>query len=401
MQQSANESDYTRISQAFVTIRGICIIGIVVYHAWGFTRGYASMSDILAQFADAGLKGKLESIFDTISLLGLHGVSAFLVASGFGLTASCISKQQEDGNFRLTPFLKRRLTRIVPMFWLAIACAILGWLINPASAPYGGGIWQGSWSQTLWSIFATATTIRNFFPDIFRGINGAWWYVGLSVQLYLIFPFLLRLARRIGWEYFMVTSVLASLFYRLIILLSPIDPELKSMAMLGAFFPSRLFEFSLGMLLAIALLKPDTLNSKLTLLPRFLLRRRYLPIHIALALLGVLLHHLIKGGEAFAEIPLSLGLMGLLVQCIVLMKALPGFGTVLLTPLNIVGDYSYGIYLTHMNIYAGFWGVMGAILAIIPIPQIYWIRLLMVVLWCCVVGIAFEGFYRNVSRRLG
>jgi len=395
---------YPRISRAFTTIRGLCIVGIVFYHLWGFSSGYKSMAELLTTFSAGGLKNSIESSFAIASLLGSHGVYLFLTASGFGLTVSWLKRHKGDANFSTIDFFKRRLTRIFPLFWLALLCAVFAWCLDPAWAPYGGGVWRGSWPSTIAGLFASVTTLRNFHPDLFAHINGAWWYVGLSIQLYLVFPLLLRFAKRFSWESLLFASALFTIAYRLAIYLSPLSGGVKSLIFLGAFFPSRLFEFVLGMVLAIALLSPESLRPSLSKRLPVLTNYRYFLLHVGIVFVGLVMHYGFSPdmgiGRAFETLPLSIGLLGLLLQIALLLPKIPLVGAWIRASFNWAGDYSYGTYLTHMNVYAGVWTGFSAFGQNLPLLSMYWVRFFIIGLFCCLVGAGFEWLYRRGAKSL-
>ncbi len=76
----------------------------------------------------------------------------------------------------------------------------------------------------------------------------AWWFIGLILQLYLVFPLLVVLLRRLGAGRFLVLTLSTSLVIRLAGLYafhSYLDAWSR-----GAVFITRLPEFVLGMALA-------------------------------------------------------------------------------------------------------------------------------------------------------
>ena len=247
---------YDTISQSLPVLRGWAIVWIVAYHLMGNTRGYLDWDEAIATLS----QGELKNIIDTALVLfvsaGSTGVNVFLIISGFGLTASWWQKYGSRGveNMPLPTFWRKRVFKIFPLFWTAVAIATLLHWINPTWAPFGQNIWQAGGLSPLWALLATVSTLRNFIPDYYYFLNGAWWYVGLSVQLYFVFPWLIQFGCRWGWLKLLIASLLFSLTYRAVFLLLPIESFGTVIPL--AFFPSRLFEFTVGIYLAMTFLKP-------------------------------------------------------------------------------------------------------------------------------------------------
>ncbi len=178
----------------------------------------------------------------------------FLIASGFGLAASWWRSNYTINSTSLITFWRRRLLRILPLYWLAhILALIIAW-IQPDWVPFGQDILQSGF-RAIEALLFSLTTLRNFVSTYFYFLNPTWWYIGLSVQLYLIFPLLILIGKRWGWSFLLFASLFISLIYRILILYFPgINLGAKEL-MLGAMFPARLFEFVFGIVLAISILE--------------------------------------------------------------------------------------------------------------------------------------------------
>lgn len=394
---------YSRVSQSLPMLRGWAILWIVAYHLMGNTRGYLDLSGAIATFSKGGLKNIVDPALELFIAAGSTGVNVFLIISGFGLTASWWKKYGSQGieEIPLLLFLRRRVLRIVPLFWAAVAIALLLYVLNSAYAPFGQDIWQEGALAPLFAIFTTLTTLRNFIPDHYYFLNGAWWYVGLSIQLYLIFPFLIRIGCRYGWLKLLVLSFLFSLFYRAAFLFSPIGGSEDLIPL--AFFPSRLFEFTFGIYLAMLCLQPsgkfqanESVSGSLISgsLINLLLKPRLIPVSLGLFLIGLSF----KWSTYAALVAPSDALIGVGLFCglVAISQAKPfrlnWLGCDRLS--RFIGKYSYGIYLTHMNSYLVLWPVAAA-----WVPS-YWIRFAIVTIACCIAGFLFETGFSACQRTL-
>ena len=191
MQRNIDTSDtYALISQSIPLLKGWAIIWIVAFHLVGNTRGYLNLSAAMTTLSQGGLKEGINTGLELVIAAGNTGVNLFLVISGFGLTASWWKHYGSKGikTMPIKEFWTKRVFRIFPLFWFSIALSVLLYFIRPDWAPFGQEIWQQGSLSAMGALLATVTTIRNFIPEYYYFLNGAWWYIGLSLQLYLIFP---------------------------------------------------------------------------------------------------------------------------------------------------------------------------------------------------------------------
>lgn len=189
------------------------------------------------------------NVLRLVGWTGDQGVNLFLAMSGFGLTWGLL---QRGAPARLDPggFYRRRLLRLAPLWWgahlaLLFPPAMLGWRISILD------------SQLWWSLLGIRVTPEQMYYGV-----PAWWYVGLLLQLYLVYPWLWRLLRTRGAAA-LIAAGAAALAVRgagLFAFHEYLDPWAR-----GAVFVTRLPEFLLGMGLAAALQgRPDAVHRRLT-----------------------------------------------------------------------------------------------------------------------------------------
>ncbi|MBE9063077.1 acyltransferase [cf. Phormidesmis sp. LEGE 11477] len=402
---------YTALSRSLPILRGWAIVWIVAYHLLGNTKGYLALGETLSRLLEGGIKQTIDAALELLISTGDADVSVFIVISGFGLTSSWWKRYESQGidHINLRDFWGQRVLRIFPLFWSAIALATLLYLINPAWAFFGQEVWsQGNFSA-LRALLATFSTIRNFIPDYYYFLNGAWWYVGLSLQLYLIFPFLIQIGKKRGWSKLLAYSLLFSLTYRAICAIA-LSGSI-GLVISFAFFPARLFDFAFGIYLAAAFLQPSaTFGNRSTAhlkslgesssepvgkaldessgsavrrwLENLLFNPQYLAVNLGCFLTGLIFKWLDHPAfTIFSEVFITIGLFCGLV-CLSQYKFLR-FGALSQT----LGRYSYGIYLIHMNIYLILWPIAT------PLIPSYWPRFLIITIACCLVGAGFELSY--------
>jgi peptidoglycan/LPS O-acetylase OafA/YrhL len=252
--------------------------------------------------------------------LGDYAVGLFLVASGLGLTWGLLAKRAPD-QLALRAFYARRLRRLYPAWWVSHAAVFLLLLAVPLQLDALDA-----------RFFLSAAGIR-FTPDTYYYLVPAWWFVGLLLQLYLIYPALWWLLRRVGALPLLLGVLLIALPVRsvgLFALTGYLDPWSR-----GALFITRLPEFVLGMACADWLYRHPAAADRL----------RH-PLAVAAAL------------TAFAAaVALSVTLAGMTVTPLIASAALGALGyalfapqthvTALTRPLKWAGDHSYALYLTH------------------------------------------------------
>ena len=383
--------NYRLISQSLPVLKAWAIVWIVAYHLLGNTKGYLTLNEAIAPLTGGGLKNAIDAVLALFISAGATGVNVFLIVSGFGLTASWWKQYGSQGieSVPLTEFWKKRVFRIFPPFWVAVAIATLLYFIHPDWAPFGQNIWQQESLSPIVALLSTLTTLRNFTTDYYYFLNGAWWYVGLSLQLYLIFPWLIRLGCRWGWSKLVLVSFLFSLSYRAVFFLSPAAG--LGMLVPLAFFPSRLFEFAFGIYVAMTFLssKQDSrrMNKSQRWLQALLLKPQFIPLNFGLFAIGFICKSLpYPLLNIFSEAAIGVGLFCGLVNLAQLnwLKLKQIF--------SIFGKHSYGIYLIHMNVYLMLWP-----LGIAWVPS-YWPRFVLVLLATCLIGIGFDAGFTVCSR---
>ncbi|HEX5275694.1 MAG TPA: acyltransferase [Candidatus Rubrimentiphilum sp.] len=147
-------------------LRALAVLSVVAFHA---TVGTATNG--WAHF---------------ISLQGCHGVDLFFVLSGFCLAYPTLQRaHQGDAAFDWTHYAARRLVRIVPPYYIALALLIAAFLIFgrvPGAMP---GI--------------TGLQILKQFLFVDRGtsfLNPSFWTLPIEFRWYFLFPFALWLWTR-------------------------------------------------------------------------------------------------------------------------------------------------------------------------------------------------------------
>ncbi len=112
------------------------------------------------------------------SYFGHYGVQLFIFCSGYGLTILYTHKKIDYKHFII-----KRILKLYPAFTIAIILLLI----------YQYGIIGYPFSiRTVGSIIIRYTMISNFIPGKIFTLSGPYWFYSMIIQLYLIFPYLIK-----------------------------------------------------------------------------------------------------------------------------------------------------------------------------------------------------------------
>ena len=179
--------------------------------------------------------GYLPAGVQNFLLPGANGVSFFFILSGFVLTWS-----HRNGDSPLS-FYRRRFARVYPAN--AVMCLIALWV---------GITLDNRDFYTVPMVVASLALVQIWYFDWAGGPNSVAWSLSCEVFFYLLFPFMVSRILKFSWH---ATAVACLVLVAAVFLLAGTmtEPE-PSMPfnLLYYFAPTRLLEFVLGMLLAVA-----------------------------------------------------------------------------------------------------------------------------------------------------
>lgn len=153
-------------------LRGLAALYVVIFHCWLYTFRRFRVHH------DPAWLGWL--------MYGHLAVVFFLMLSGFSLALTAAAHGWQLGG--RARFLRRRAWRILPPYWAALVFSlIISWAVVPAShfgpptsktvVVYGSLLQDVVWAPTP---------------------NGSFWSIAVEAELYLAFPLLLFIRRRLG-----------------------------------------------------------------------------------------------------------------------------------------------------------------------------------------------------------
>lgn len=273
---------YQLLSTYRAELMGIAVLWIMLFHAYSLSLP--------------------NSILDFIKQFGYLGVDIFIFLSGLGLAVSLCRREREAG------FLRARLLRVFPAYWLMILPYSL-WLLRQGRIPL---------STLLWNCAGL-----HYWVQAPGGFN---WYISALLAFYLLAPCWHRLLRRLGHREWLTA------------LLFPASYGLYRLSIAAGFLYTRDFvfripAFALGMLIGYRIDEGRT--------------SVYVPLWICAAAAGGVLAWGVGAGKLYLApcFIFSLAVLPLSLACGL---CLPHCAKRIQTALSAVGRSSLEIYLINV-----------------------------------------------------
>jgi len=270
---------------------------------------------------------------------GFVGVDIFFVLSGFLITGLLLREREERGGVSLSGFYARRARRILPAALVVlVAILVASWfMLPPLDVP-----------DVAKDVFASALFVGNirfaiqatdyFAADVVRSPVLHYWSLGVEEQFYLLWPFLLVLAMRLGGRLrvnagiVVLTVLVLSLVFAVVV--TGVDAPWAFFSLTG-----RAWQLALGGLLAVGASRIARAPWQLTT------AAGWLGLAAVLASV-VLITPDIPYPGVIALVP-TLGAAGLIVSG----SGRWSVGQVLaIRPLRFLGKISFSLYLVHWPI---------------------------------------------------
>jgi len=156
--------------------RGLAVLAVVVFHCW-LASGFPSLGGVL---------------FEKVLGQGYPLLNYLFLISGFVMFLPVVRKGGEFGSVRA--YAVRRVTRIVPAFYVSVVGVIVLW---PIVAPKGlGTFWTWGNAETLpvhlgflhWELLGSIPGIYGVNGLLGFGVNGAAWTLSVEAIFYALLP---------------------------------------------------------------------------------------------------------------------------------------------------------------------------------------------------------------------
>ncbi|MEV6860479.1 acyltransferase [Streptosporangium subroseum] len=290
-------------------IRGLAALFVVLHHCW--------LSSFPGFPLNTGPK------WTDWLLYGHFAVAVFIVLSGFSLAVVPARRNWELGGLRR--FAHRRLWRVLPPYWPALAMSlIIAWTLIPQ---------PGQGAPNAKSVLFYGLLIQDVFGS--PSPNGAFWSIAIEAQLYLVFPLLLVVVRRAGMV------VMLGAVTVVVVAIGLLAPSVPAVDMLMRFTPQFAVLFAIGAVAASVtgghwLRVPWGRLSALAVIP---------------VMVMVVMRGSVWTAENFYWVDLALGpAVGCLLAAIAAGRPAPLIRVLDTRPLRALGSFSYSLYLTHAPI---------------------------------------------------
>jgi peptidoglycan/LPS O-acetylase OafA/YrhL len=166
--------------------RGFAILSVITLH---FFSEWIGMLSGMAKGAHMSVLGYLFAGVELMMRLGGYGVAVFFVISGFCIHLS----RRQSTSAGWSTFYVRRVFRLYPAYLVSLLLFVA---ILPNTR------WPADWATSAGhqvDLLLHLLLIHNALPETIASINGVYWSLAIEFQLYLLFPLLLLMVRRIGW----------------------------------------------------------------------------------------------------------------------------------------------------------------------------------------------------------
>lgn len=264
---------------------------------------------------------------------GASGVVYFLILSGFVLCAAYSAKLQTN-NFTYKDYISKRLIRVVPLNWLALAMSVA----------LAFGVVEIEKLSVALNIFS----VQAWCPDsrYCYGMNVPSWALGPILLFYFLFPLFYRLLKKTPKKFVAIfTTLLTALLIFYALLPDHYEPTTW---IVRVFPPFRLVEFIFGMLTyeAYILIKNSKLGERIAAL-RFSVKSIIEIATIALWFLFLWIYYRLDNRWLSSVVWWIPTLV--MILTLALLDSRGGIVTRLLhlRPLVYLGEVSFCIYLTH------------------------------------------------------
>jgi peptidoglycan/LPS O-acetylase OafA/YrhL len=325
-----NETD---VIPALTGLRGVAAFAVFAYHVWVYS--HAALVAPGHPFASAVLAWPLK--------IGWVGVDIFFTLSAFLLSlpyARAALAQAPPPSLRT--YLRRRVLRIFPAYWVQWAILAAGALLGWSFGPLVPG-WRGA-TETL----AQALLWIKAWPSIAPTL-GTWWTLPVEFGFYLLLPWFARAFAPRRWAWLLVAAALAWAWRAYWLMQGRLD--FVTAGWIDQ-LPGRIDQFALGMLAAYGWVRLRAAGR--TLAPR-VADGWLLGAALVFVALPALL--LLDGRGVPSELPslhpavlpwhssASVAVAAMLVACA---AGAPSARALAAWPLQALGRISYSLYLWHL-----------------------------------------------------
>jgi peptidoglycan/LPS O-acetylase OafA/YrhL len=303
---SSNAQERSDRLQWIDQIKGVAIIAIVLFH---FFQNYPDQFAVVAALNHNGAK------------LGYAAVDIFFVMAGFNISFVMASRLDRT---RWTAWLKKRLSRLYPTYFLAIICSLLLYISL-----------RGYKLQFDLKMILSCLGIAGYN---FQSINPGFWFFTVILEAYLLTPLIFIMCGK-KTEKYLLFGMVFGILTKLICAAIPNSP-LHLFFLQTNFIGSYIFQFCLGLYWGLSYSETKRFSKKDWLITSALFGTG-LAVYTAMSLQGIDIVYMLGFDLVFTPF-MFMGLYQILSYSarIKILKSALAFAA-------LAGVYSYQIYLIH------------------------------------------------------
>jgi peptidoglycan/LPS O-acetylase OafA/YrhL len=277
-----------------------------------FAKGFAMITIVLMHYLEFNFDG----LFRKAIIFGGSGVHLFILISGFGLGLSSQS-------LALSKFFKKRFSKILIPYYIYITFVFL---LNIFISIYP--------NDGFYAYLGHIFLFKMFDENIVVSYGFHLWFISAIIQLYIIFPLLIKLKSSVGTLRFGLITFGISLLYWIVLAIFNFD-DLLVISNSGIQF---LWEFSLGIILADYYLKKE--------FKFWEINNSYLQVitFIGISFTGLIALYGGRTGQTLNDIPALFGYTGLVILIYNYLEKIE----FIKNSITSLGKVSYELYLIHM-----------------------------------------------------
>jgi peptidoglycan/LPS O-acetylase OafA/YrhL len=305
-------------------LRGLAASAVVLFHWQHF---FPMLARNLESLSFAGITLNLSIPIQ----FGWLGVPLFFVLSGYLLGSQLVNRNLSPGY--VIGFWKRRFLRIYPAAWAQLVILIV---INEALpgiiSPFSSG-----------DLLRNVLLYVNLLPWMTTPINEIWWTLPVELGFYILLPFMILLANKIGWLAVLIMSLTLTVSWRAGVQIFFEAQSYSQYLIILDSIPGSLATFACGMSIAFLNWNPTGMQRRLFLI-------------ILMAAFYGMQYWIFKNVGAYWSghwmlavwSPMMAVIISLSVFC--MLQPIREIRFLTSKPLIWLGEISFGIYLWHYPI---------------------------------------------------
>jgi peptidoglycan/LPS O-acetylase OafA/YrhL len=239
-------------------LRGLAIFLVVWFHIWQISWLSTRVQTPL---------GALD--LDFIGRSGFLGVELFFFVSAVCLALPVFRAEKAGVSPSWSHYAYRRAIKILPSYWLAILLVLLLKIEV-----------FNSLKDLLWHVITHLFFVHNWFRETRNSILGVFWSLGVEVQFYFCFPWIVQTFRKSPLGSLLGTILVSSLYRYGVVIFHPHDLDFWVNLL-----PGFLDLFGFGIFAAACIVAPENFSGRYF---RFLAAQRAWSVLAGISLLGVM-----------------------------------------------------------------------------------------------------------------